>query len=301
MTALPSRSTCSSSGSVRSLVARGRQPTVDEGADHVVEAQAVGDLDALDAGSTRYSPLIDERREARKAERAAKAAGVRARPRRRSPSRPRRCDRYRLAQRSQPASGAARHVEEPSAHRQAHRRCAVAPVLLGADHVHPPAQAALQRAQREARRSPRSRRRSWSPRPRRWPTSTDWGETARAYRDLMTQWKAAGGAQKDVDDALWKRFRPPRTRSSAPGTRSTAKLDAEYPSNAEIKRGLLDEAEGCSRYRRQGGARGVPRDRRPLGRGWQVPRDDIKRPRGRFKEIEQTIRGAEDDRWRLEP
>src|SRR5690606_21309975 len=37
--------------------------------------------------------------------------------------------------------------------------------------------------------------------------STDWGPTAGRYRDLMQQWKAAGPAPKDVDDALWARFR----------------------------------------------------------------------------------------------
>ena len=37
--------------------------------------------------------------------------------------------------------------------------------------------------------------------------STDWGATGAAFRDLLTQWKAAGRAAKDVDDALWQRFR----------------------------------------------------------------------------------------------
>src|SRR5690625_1056579 len=31
-------------------------------------------------------------------------------------------------------------------------------------------------------------------------TSTDWGATARAYRDLMAEWKAAGRAPREVDD-----------------------------------------------------------------------------------------------------
>ena len=37
--------------------------------------------------------------------------------------------------------------------------------------------------------------------------STDWGPTAAAFRDLLAEWKAAGRASKDVDDALWQRFK----------------------------------------------------------------------------------------------
>ena len=37
--------------------------------------------------------------------------------------------------------------------------------------------------------------------------STDWGPTAAAFRDLLAQWKQAGRASKDVDDALWQRFK----------------------------------------------------------------------------------------------
>ena len=37
--------------------------------------------------------------------------------------------------------------------------------------------------------------------------STDWGATGAAFRDLLTEWKAAGRAAKDVDDTLWQRFK----------------------------------------------------------------------------------------------
>ena len=41
----------------------------------------------------------------------------------------------------------------------------------------------------------------------RLQSSTDWGATAGVFRDLMTQWKAAGRASRADDDALWARFR----------------------------------------------------------------------------------------------
>jgi hypothetical protein len=37
--------------------------------------------------------------------------------------------------------------------------------------------------------------------------STEWGATSAAFRDLLTEWKAAGRAAKDVDDVLWQRFK----------------------------------------------------------------------------------------------
>ena len=37
--------------------------------------------------------------------------------------------------------------------------------------------------------------------------STDWGPTAARYRELMSDWKAAGRAQREHEDDLWNRFR----------------------------------------------------------------------------------------------
>jgi len=41
-------------------------------------------------------------------------------------------------------------------------------------------------------------------------TSTEWKKTADAYNELLNQWKAAGFAGKDQDDALWTRFNEAR-------------------------------------------------------------------------------------------
>ena len=35
-------------------------------------------------------------------------------------------------------------------------------------------------------------------------SSTDWGPTAGAFRELLTEWKAAGRAPRDADEALWQ-------------------------------------------------------------------------------------------------
>ena len=65
--------------------------------------------------------------------------------------------------------------------------------------------------------------------------STEWGPTAGRYRDLMKQWKAAGPAPKDVDDALWKRFRGAQDAFFGARDAENAKLDEEFAANAEVK------------------------------------------------------------------
>ena len=134
----------------------------------VADAQAVGDLAALDSGSRRSTALIGDA-----AREAPCGAGAQARPRRR----PRRsaiaaeaerlADEQRLAGRRRPAAGAARRVEGAPPAGEVRRRRALAAVLHRAHDLHPAPQGALRRAQREARGRPRRSRRSWSRRPRR--------------------------------------------------------------------------------------------------------------------------------------
>ena len=67
--------------------------------------------------------------------------------------------------------------------------------------------------------------------------SDEWGPTAARFRDLMAEWKAAGRAHKDADDALWQRFRTAQDAFFARRSASFAERDAEFVANAEAKRG----------------------------------------------------------------
>ncbi|MDQ3094796.1 MAG: DUF349 domain-containing protein, partial [Actinomycetota bacterium] len=129
-------------------------------------------------------------------------------------------------------------------------------------------------------------------------SSTDWSSTGRAYRDLMTKWKAAGGAHKDVDDALWKRFRAAQDAFFGARDAANSKLDEEFAANAEVKHALLVEAEKLLPVDDPRAARDALR---PLAERWdaagKVPRDQMKDLENRFKQVEQVVRGAEDDRW----
>ncbi len=73
--------------------------------------------------------------------------------------------------------------------------------------------------------------------------STDWGPTAAAFRDLLTDWKGAGRASKDVDDALWQRFKAAQDIFFTARNALSAERDAEFRANAEAKEALLAEAE----------------------------------------------------------
>lgn len=73
--------------------------------------------------------------------------------------------------------------------------------------------------------------------------STDWGATSATFRELLTQWKGAGRATRDVDDALWQRFKAAQDKFFAARNAATAERDADLRANAEAKAALLAEAE----------------------------------------------------------
>ena len=129
--------------------------------------------------------------------------------------------------------------------------------------------------------------------------STDWGPTAGRYRDLMQQWKAAGPAPKDVDDALWKRFRGAQDAFFGARDAENAKLDEEFAANAEVKQALLVEAEALLPVTDLDAAKKAFRD---ISERWdaagKVPRGRIKELDGRIRVVENAIRDLEQEQWR---
>lgn len=130
-------------------------------------------------------------------------------------------------------------------------------------------------------------------------TSTEWGPTAGKYRDLMRDWKAAGPAPKDVDDALWKRFRGAQDAFFGARDAENAALDAEFAANAEVKDGLIVEVEALLPVKDLEATKKAFRD---LADKWEaagkVPRDRMKDLEGRMRAVENAIRNAEDDQWK---
>jgi hypothetical protein len=129
--------------------------------------------------------------------------------------------------------------------------------------------------------------------------STEWGPTASRYRELMRQWKAVGPAPKDVDDQLWKRFRGAQDAFFGARDATNAELDREFAANAETKEALLTEAEALLPVT---DLRAAKETFRQIAERWdaagKVPRDRMKDLEARMRKVEQAIRGTEDDQWR---
>ncbi len=128
--------------------------------------------------------------------------------------------------------------------------------------------------------------------------STDWAATSNSFRDLMTEWKAAGRTARKEDDALWARFRAAQDAFFAARTAANEEAEAEFRGNLAVKEALLEEAERLLPVRDPQAARAALRD---LQDRWdaagKVPRADLGRIEGRLRAVEQAVRDAEQERW----
>ncbi|XKH53981.1 DUF349 domain-containing protein [Citricoccus nitrophenolicus] len=130
-------------------------------------------------------------------------------------------------------------------------------------------------------------------------TSTDWGPTAGAYRDLMDEWKAAPRASRKEDDALWARFRAAQDVFFNARKATNDEIDKEYGENLKVKEQILAEGQKLLPVKDVKAARKVLNDLR--GR-WEdagrVPRKDVTRMESAFRKLEEGLKSAEDDHWR---
>src|SRR3954471_23104354 len=96
--------------------------------------------------------------------------------------------------------------------------------------------------------------------------STDWAGTSNAFRDLMTEWKAAGRTARKEDDALWARFRAAQDAFFAARTAAHDEAEAEFRGNLAVKEALLEEAERLVPAGDAQAARAALRDIQTAGR-----------------------------------
>ena len=271
--------------------------------DQVAHANAVGDLAALTARLDALEPVLEQQREARKAERAQRSAEARAGKERIV------AEAEALATGSDWRNGANRLRElldewkalpriDRSSDDALWRRFSSARTAYTRRRK---AHFAEQHEKRDAARAIKER---LADEAEALATSTDWGQTAGQYRDLMRQWKAAGPAPREVDEALWRRFRGAQDTFFGARDAAAAEQDQEFAANAEVKEALLVEAEALLPTLRSEGADldAVKRAFRDIADRWdaagKVPRDRMKDLEGRIRRVEQEIRGAEDEHWR---
>ncbi|MFD3923766.1 DUF349 domain-containing protein [Streptomyces sp. NPDC058595] len=129
--------------------------------------------------------------------------------------------------------------------------------------------------------------------------STDWGGTAARYRELMTEWKAAGRAQREAEDDLWNRFRGAQDVFFAARGEVFAERDAEQTENLKRKEELATEAERLLPVTDLKAARAAFR---ALNERWEavghVPRDARPRVEGRMQTVERALQESEENEWR---
>ena len=129
-------------------------------------------------------------------------------------------------------------------------------------------------------------------------TSSDWKETTAAMRELMTEWKSAGRAGRDAEDALWTRFRAAQDAFFARRASTFAERDAEQLENQKHKEDVIARAEALD-VSDPKAAQSALRDLQVQYDGiGHVPRDAMRRLDDRMRAAEQRVRDALDAEWK---
>jgi hypothetical protein len=123
--------------------------------------------------------------------------------------------------------------------------------------------------------------------------STEWTPTARRFRDLMVEWKAAGRASREVDDRLWARFKAAQDTFFTRRSDVFSARDEEQVANLKAKQALIAEAESLDATADPTGAQ---KRLRSIHDRWEkvghVPRDARDGLEDALEDAERRIREA---------
>jgi Domain of Unknown Function (DUF349) len=130
-------------------------------------------------------------------------------------------------------------------------------------------------------------------------SSTDWGPTASAFRELMRSWKEAGRADRAAEEELWSRFKTAQDSFFQARAQVLHARDAELREHANVKTRLLAEAEKLVPVTDPRAARATLRS---IEERWEqagpVPREAHERLEGGLRRVEEAVRRAEESQWR---
>lgn len=129
-------------------------------------------------------------------------------------------------------------------------------------------------------------------------TSTDWPRTARALRDLQTEWKAAPRASRTDEDKLWKRFKAAQDAFYTARTAADQAAEEQLRENVPAKLALVEQAEGLlpvtDLKAAKAALRGIQERWEQLG---DLPKADRDQLEGRLRKVEETVRAGEAKAW----
>ena len=127
--------------------------------------------------------------------------------------------------------------------------------------------------------------------------STDWANTSAEFRKLLVEWKAVGRANRDADDALWRRFKAAQDLFFSARNAATAEKDTELQANATAKEALLADAEKLDTSNHEAARAAM----RSIADRWdaigRVPREQSAELERRLRAVEKKVREAGESDW----
>ncbi|MGB9012412.1 MAG: DUF349 domain-containing protein [Aeromicrobium sp.] len=271
---------------------------VDTVRQQITDAQALGDLDSLSVRLDALTPAIDKAREERKAERAAKTAEAEVAKNRIV------TEAEKIAESTDWKNGADRLRDLLEEWKALPRLSKSADDALwhrfsSARTTHTRRRKAHFGEVAVAREGAQRTKEKLIVEAEALSSSTEWGPTAGKYRDLMTQWKKAGSAPRNVEDKLWKKFRAAQDVFFQARDEVNTALDAEYAVNADKKLEILVDAEKLLPVTDPEAARKAWHD---IADRWEaagkVPRDRMGELEARIRTVEDAVRVAGEKKWK---
>jgi Domain of Unknown Function (DUF349) len=265
----------------------------------VADAHAIGDLDGLRGRLEALTALVDSKREEHKAAREqAKSEALEVKERIVAEA-----ERIAVEATHWKASGERMRLllEEwkaaPRGDRQA--ETALWKRLSTARNAFTKRRKAYFASLEEEREEARARKEKLAIEAEALASSTDWGPTATAYRELMRSWKEAGRADRGAEDELWTRFKSAQDSFFHARSAVFSAKDAELREHAVVKEQLLAESERLLPVTDPRAARAALRG---IHERWEqtgaVPREEQEKLEGGLRRVEDAVRKAEESHWR---
>lgn len=129
--------------------------------------------------------------------------------------------------------------------------------------------------------------------------STDWVATARAFKSLMEQWKAAGRGKPSDDAKLWNKFKTSQDKFFSAKNADLEKREVSMAANLAKREELIVQIEALLPLTDVKAAKNSFRE---LSRAWEkigiTHRDKRAALDARVAKVEEAIKSAEAEIWR---
>jgi hypothetical protein len=129
--------------------------------------------------------------------------------------------------------------------------------------------------------------------------STDWTGTANQLKELMTRWKSAPRASREVEQRLWDRFRAAQDNYFTRRGEAFAARESEQKESLQQRQELLAAAEALDV---EADPRAAQERLREIQARWQATgrlrRETAATMERRLRAVEDKVRGAMDTGWR---